>query len=232
MAAMLMFAAMLGLVWPAASPEPLVLQPGPGARMRHASIGGTLWFGTVPVGLLLVLADPLSGIVTATGGPIVWWWQRRRHTEGLKRARREAAPETLDLLSIAVGSGLTVPGAMQLVIDAGPAAVTEAFRAVLARSASGQPLARALPGLSDDLGDAYHPMVMALIASVRDGAPLGQLLMRLGDNARLSRRRRAEERAGRLPVAMMFPLAVCSMPAVLVGTVVPLVVVGLRSTTF
>lgn len=233
MTAILMFGATLAFMWPAVSPKPLRSQTLPSTRrQRTAAWRDSLWFVSVPIGLLLVLADPMSATVIAAGGPIAWWWQRRRRAEDLKRARREAVPETLDLVSIAVGSGLTVHRALQLVADIGPAPVQMTFGTVLARSSSGQPLARALPGLSDDLGEAYHPLVMALIASVRDGAPLGQLLMRLGDNSRLSRRRRAEERARRLPVVMMFPLALCSMPAVLVGTIVPLVVVGFRSTTF
>jgi tight adherence protein C len=191
-----------------------------------------VWFATIPVGLAIALEDPLAGVTVVLAGPTAQWWHGRRQTEDVKRARREAVPETLDLITIAVGSGLTVHGAIQLVADVGPGVVRNAFEAVLGRSSSGQPLARALPGLSDELGEAYQPMVTALIASVRDGAPLGQLLARLGDNARLSRRRRAEERARRLPVVMMFPLAVCSMPAVLVGTIVPLVVVGFRSAAF
>ncbi len=232
MAPLLMLAAVLAFLWPSPSPEPLVATTRTAGRTRRSPTGESLWFVTVPIGLALVAADPLSAVMIAAGGPIAWWWQRRRRAEDVKRARRDAVPETLDLISIAVGAGLTVNGGLLLVKDVGPMAVRQSFGQVLDRSASGQPLARVLPGLSDDLGDAYHPLVMALVASVRDGAPLGQLLMRLGDNARVSRRRRAEERARRLPVVMMFPLALCSMPAVLVGTIVPLVVVGFRSTAF
>lgn len=165
-------------------------------------------------------------------GPTGWWWQGRRNSEEIKRLRRQALPETLDLLAIAIASGTTVAGAMQLVRTEGPSPVRDAFNRVLLRASSGQPLATALTGLSDDLGESYHPLAAVLISSVRDGAPLVQILERLGDQSRLSRRRRAEERARRLPVLMMFPLALCSMPAVLVGTVVPLVVVGFRSTSF
>lgn len=199
-----------------------------GPSKRHA-MRDEVWLLLSPVGLFLALRAPVSGILVAACGPALWWFRGRQRLARDQRAKRDALPEVLDLVAMAVGAGLTVSSAMQLARDEGPDAVRLAFGSVLARSDAGLPLARALPNLFDDLGESYDQLVTALVSSVRDGAPLADLLARLGDNARMSRRRRAEERGRRLPVVMMFPLSVCSMPAVLIGTIVPVAIVGFRS---
>jgi hypothetical protein len=55
------------------------------------------------------------------------------------------------------------------------------------------------------------------------------LLTRLGAEARSARRIQAEIRARRLPVQLLFPLVVCSLPALLVGAVLPLLLLSFRS---
>ena len=226
------FTAVAGLMWPARAGKPTAIQPHRAPAQVSWLSADRRWMIVTGIGIAVIPLDAVSGVAIVLCGPTGWWWQGRRNSEEIKRLRRQALPETLDLLAIAIASGTTVAGAMQLVRTEGPSPVRDAFNRVLLRASSGQPLATALTGLSDDLGESYHPLAAVLISSVRDGAPLVQILERLGDQSRLSRRRRAEERARRLPVLMMFPLALCSMPAVLVGTVVPLVVVGFRSTSF
>jgi len=53
-------------------------------------------------------------------------------------------------------------------------------------------------------------------AATRLGAPLAELLVLQADALREAERRRAEGRARRLPVLMMFPLAFCVLPALLI----------------
>lgn len=185
----------------------------------------------MPIGFVLATRDPLWGVLVALCGPALWWFRSRQRLAKDLRAKRDALPEVLDLVAISVGAGMTIAGAIRLARSEAPVAVRSGFSSVLALSNAGVPLERALPRLFDDLGESYNQLVAALVGSVRDGAPLAELLNRLGDNARTSRRRRAEERGRRLPVVIMFPLAVCSMPAVLIGTIVPVVIVGLRSTS-
>ena len=59
--------------------------------------------------------------------------------------------------------------------------------------------------------------VAALVrAATRFGAPLSELLVTQADALRASDRRRAEAQARRLPVLMLFPLAFCILPALLI----------------
>lgn len=53
-------------------------------------------------------------------------------------------------------------------------------------------------------------------AATRLGAPLAELLVLQADALREAERRRAEARARRLPVLMMFPLTFCVLPALLI----------------
>lgn len=227
--AVVMFSAVAVACWPQRGLSQKLFVGSRSRTRKPLEISNQIWLGLVPVGLLIVPFDPFSGSLLAVCGPVAWWFACRGKAQALYRARRDALPETLDLISIAVASGLTVASAIELVSEEGPNPVRAAFASILSRSDSGMPLARALPPMSDELGESYHQLVVAFVSSVRDGAPLGDLLNRLGDHSRVSRRRRAEERSRRLTVLMLFPLAACSMPAVLIGTAVPVVVVAIRS---
>ena len=64
---------------------------------------------------------------------------------------------------------------------------------------------------------APEARVAAIVsAATRLGAPLAELLVLQADSLRESERRRAEARARRLPVLMMFPLTFCVLPALLI----------------
>jgi Flp pilus assembly protein TadB len=59
--------------------------------------------------------------------------------------------------------------------------------------------------------------VAALVsAATRFGSPLAEMLVTQADVLRSSERRRAEAQARRLPILMLFPLAFCVLPALLV----------------
>jgi tight adherence protein C len=146
-----------------------------------------------------------------------------------RRARRRAAraladglPEVLDLLALAVGAGLTVPLAVTAVGRRAQGPVAEALADAVEGARQGQRLADALDSAGSRLGAEARPLFGALAASERYGAPLGPSLDRQAAEARADRRRRAEERARRVPVLLLFPLVLCVLPAFGLLTVVPL----------
>ncbi|MBA3267134.1 MAG: type II secretion system F family protein, partial [Acidimicrobiia bacterium] len=81
-------------------------------------------------------------------------------------------------------------------------------------------------------GEAVRPLVAALVASERYGAPLVASLERLADEVRRDRRRRAEEAARKVPVKLLFPLVTCTLPAFGLLTVAPLIASAVRSLRF
>ena len=56
------------------------------------------------------------------------------------------------------------------------------------------------------------PLITALVASDLEGTPLVPALERLAAEARLDRRRRAEEAARKVPVELLFPSCVAPCP--------------------
>lgn len=147
----------------------------------------------------------------------------RRRLEDIERSAADVA----DLLLVVLGSGAGVLDGVRWVADRGPRPTRPAFAHVLERIAGGEPLVTALRVLPDELGGPYRAMAVALTAAVRDGTPTSALLLRLGDEARASRHREVERTARSLPVHLLFPLVLCSLPSVVIGAVLPLVLVSI-----
>ena len=82
---------------------------------------------------------------------------------------------------------------------------------------------------SQRLGEPVRPLSSALIASERYGVPLTASLERLADEVRRDRRRHAEAAARRVPVKLLFPLVFCSLPALALLSVAPLIAGALRA---
>jgi tight adherence protein C len=78
-----------------------------------------------------------------------------------------------------------------------------------------------------DLRDMRR-LAAALERGQRLGAPLADQLRRLARDVRDERRARAEERARRAPVLMLFPLVFLILPAFVLAAVIPAVVVATR----
>lgn len=149
------------------------------------------------------------------------------------RRRRDDADRELawlvDALSVALSSGLNLVMALDAVARRSSGPVSGALRDVLARMAHGSRLADALDAVTEVRGEALRPLTAVLAHADRYGTPIGDALARLVDDLRRRRQRRAEERARRIPVKLLFPLVLCILPAFGLLTVAPLVAGGLRS---
>jgi len=175
----------------------------------------------VLAGVVSVVLGPLVAVVVAVLvvlAPAVRSRGRRRRAE---RVVRGVLPDVVDLFRLAAGSGLSVHQAVAAVADRAPEPVGACLRSAVRRAAMGERLGDALDAL-EVLGDPARPLQSALTASARYGSPLGSTLERVGEDARMLRRREAEERARRLPVQLLFPLVVCVLPAFGLLAVVPL----------
>jgi tight adherence protein C len=171
-----------------------------------------------------LLIEPPMALVVALG----WWglprWRRRRDAARFRWEVVAGLPEAADLLALAVGGGLTVPLALSTAARWSTGPVGAALREADRRVALGARTVDVLEALPARLGDPVRPLAAALLASERYGAPLAESLDRVAREARLERRRGAEERARRVPVLLLFPLVLCVLPAFALLTVVPLLV--------
>jgi tight adherence protein C len=150
--------------------------------------------------------------------------QRRARAQALA----DALPGALDSCAVVLGAGGTIADALSALATSGPEPLRTAAVRARARSASGARLDDALRWLQAELGPPAQPLTGALLLAREQGGPVGLTLARLASEATGSRRRQGELRARRLPVALLVPLVTCSLPAVILGAVVPLAVVALR----
>ena len=183
-----------------------------------------------------VLAAAATFVVLAPAAPVVgaavWAWPALGERRRRRRARAELLrhlPEVADLLVLAVGAGLTVPLAVAAVARRAPGPLAPALGQVISEVSLGRRLADALDDVPARLGEDVRPLISALVASDRYGAPLLDSLVRLSVELRADRRRRAEEAARRVPVKLLFPLVFCTLPAFALLTVAPLIAGALRS---
>lgn len=140
---------------------------------------------------------------------------------------RNAMPETLEVLAMAISTGMPIERSVDFVVRVGPDPARAAFDAAARQLGAGSSRRAVLSSLADQADGLYSPLVEVLLAAERDGAPVALVLDRLANEARRAYRNAAEERARRTPVLLLAPLMLCSLPAVLIGSVVPFVVLTL-----
>jgi Flp pilus assembly protein TadB len=151
--------------------------------------------------LLLAVAFEVAGAV--------WLWRIVRAT-----APVPDLATFLDAVVVGLDAGLTFERALAGLLERAPklARAREARR-LLADLSLGVPLATALRSFASRPEEARVGALV--VASARFGSPLAQLLVLQADALRTSERHRAEALARRLPILMLFPLALCILPALL-----------------
>jgi tight adherence protein C len=193
--------------------------PAADARLGRAALAAVLVLPVVP------LLAPAAGAATWAFG--AWRGRQRRRAEA--DLIRRGLPEVVDLFVVGIGAGLNVPLALRAIGPLCPAPFADALRSTVTHTEMGMRTADALEALPQRLGEPVRPLSSALIASERYGVPLTASLERLADEVRRDRRRHAEAAARRVPVKLLFPLVFCSLPALALLSVAPLIAGALRA---
>lgn len=190
-------------------------------KVLGAAIGGTF-------GLLLLLASPgrltfllFLGLI-AIGFFAVDVVLSRRADEHRKAVER-SLPDVLDQMTICVGAGLGLEGAIARTAATNrDDAFGQELGNVLRDLRVGMTRTEALTAMADrvDLQE-LRTVVRAIIQSDRAGVPVGRVLRVQAEEVRERRRVRAEERAMKMPVKMVFPLVLCVLPALFVVVLGP-----------
>ncbi len=184
----------------------------------HALVGGAAL--ALPVAAVaLGPFGAMAGLVTVVG---VVAARRRARRRARDMAVERGLPEVIDLLALVVGAGRPVAVALADICPRVPEPFRSELSVVVRRAEAGEPFAESVRRLHGTLGPRVAAIVHAVVAAETDGAPLQPALVRAGDEAHRRRRVRAEEAARRVPVAMLFPLVFCILPAFCLLTVVPL----------
>jgi tight adherence protein C len=191
--------------------------------------------GAVMLGIGIGLVSLVSGIVSVKMGlgmlfilPVLGglgpsYWLRHRI-----KARREQVtddlPDLLDLMTISVAAGLGLEQAMQVSCARFESPVCHELRLTLREMELGLSRHDALENmkLRTDIDDL---VTFSVVLSQADalGLPIGRVLQAQADEMRDKRRQRAREKAAKVPVKILFPLALCFLPAILIIVVGPMV---------
>lgn len=184
------------------------------------------------VAALLFPFQPVLGVIVLAGGWLGAWWGGRTAARRRLAAVEGDLPASTDLLAVALLSGCPFSAAVQAVAEVHRGAVADGWRVVMHRVGLGGVLDEELRSWGDGAGPHGARLVETLLTARRSGAAVGPALRRLAADQRELVRRRAEERARRLPVLLLLPLATCVLPAFVLVAVVPVAIAGAGSIAF
>ncbi|MGE0877147.1 MAG: type II secretion system F family protein [Acidimicrobiia bacterium] len=173
---------------------------------------------------------PVAPLLSALVPPVFAWrvWSKRRRRQQQRSALVSALPDLVDLVAIGASAGYSLPQLVEAITPKVPAVFGDGFAAVRRDVERGVRYADALAErLPAACGDPIRPLVAALVHHDRYGTPLAAPLAVVAAEVRADRRRRAETAARRLPVKLLFPLVLCTLPAFALLTIVPLVLSSL-----
>ena len=138
---------------------------------------------------------------------------------------RKALPETLDLLAIAVGAGMGLEAAIDLVIERLPGALGDEFFRVLQELQLGVSRKEAFASLRDRTEvDELSTFCLILTQADSLGTPMSQVLRSQAAEMRALRRQRAREQGAKTPVALLFPLLLGIFPALMLIVIGPAII--------
>ena len=195
------------------SPSPA--RPAARSPVSAKAVGFTL------AAVVALVIHPVLGMAM---GVLIWIGPYRRRAQLHRRKEAEIIdelPEAIDLLRLAVSSGLNVHLAVAAVGERLEGPVGLGLSEAIQQTRGGMRLGDALEPLPESVGEPLRPLVRVLIDGDRYGTELEPSLELLAADSRLMRRRRAEEQARRLPLRLLLPLVSCILPAFILLTLAP-----------
>ena len=134
-----------------------------------------------------------------------------------KREIQNGLPDAIDLLIVCIESGSGIDQALNRVAEelALPyPALARELEMISAETRAGKPRLEAFKNFAARTKvDDVRSLVAMLIQTDRFGTSIGQALRTHAETSRVKRRQRAEEKAAKLAVKLLFPLVFCLFPA-------------------
>ncbi len=146
--------------------------------------------------------------------PDVLTWNR-----GLKRQEevQKTLPDALDMLTVSVEAGLGFDAALHQVARNTDGPLSGEFFRVLQEMQIGKARSAAFRAMSQRTTVAdLRSFVAALVQADKLGIPIANVLREQAREMRLKRRQRAEEKAQKIPIKILFPMIFFIFPAMFV----------------
>ncbi len=209
--------------------KPLALPVFLGGRLAAA---GILFFYFVFVSVALGVSGQGSmflGVLGAAFGWVVPSFLLSVRVTKRQRAIQKLLPDAVDLLVICVEAGMGLNQALLRVAEemrhVGDDILTTEIGQMNLEVRAGTPRDQALMALSERTGVAdVRSLVTMLIQTERFGTSIADSLRIHAETMRVSRQQRTEEVAAKTTVKLVFPLALCILPALLVVILGPAII--------
>ena len=128
-----------------------------------------------------------------------------------------ALPDTMDLLTVSVEAGLGFDAALAHVRRQVPGPLSDEVGRMLQEIQLGMSRADAMRALADRTDvEELRGFVLAVIQADAFGISIGKVLRAQAKELRVKRRQRAEEKAMKVPIKLLFPLIFCILPAMFI----------------
>ena len=177
-----------------------------------------LFIGGGPLTLMGLVLAPVFGLVGFFLPDLLIY------NAGLKRQQKlqRAVPDTVDLLSVSMKAGLGFDGAIGRVAQSAEGPLSAEFGRYLHELRLGKSRQEALQALSDrsTVVDLQH-IVSSLAQADQLGVPVARVLEQQAKEMRVKRRQRAEEKAQKVTIKIVFPTILCVFPALFIAVIGP-----------
>lgn len=218
--------------WVAALDRRLVLAGRPPAWPVERVLVAKLFLGAAAflLGLISFAGNRTLGWLLVWGGMTALGYfapDLLLYSRGQERqvAIQKALPDTLDQMTIAVEAGLGFDSAMARAGQSGRGPLADEIVRTLQEVQIGVHRSTAMRNLADrtEQPDLRH-FVLAVIQAEAYGIAIADVLRTQAAEQRVKRRQRAEERAMKIPVKIIFPLILCILPALFIVIMGPAVI--------
>jgi len=167
-------------------------------------------------------------IVLALGGYVLPSFILDFKISARQKVIRNGLPDALDLLIVCLESGSSMDAAILRVSDelALPyPPLAEELKLLITETRAGKPRLEAFRNFAERTGvDDVRALVAMLVQTDRFGTSVSQALRTHAETSRTKRRQRAEERAAKIGVKLVFPLVFLLFPAFFVVTLGPAII--------
>lgn len=200
--------------------------PSPWTVERIMGVKGTALIIGAVLGLLYGGGLTLAGIVVSVGLAAGFFYLPDLLIYNLALKRQEVVAkglaEALDMLTICVEAGQGFDSALMRVAKNAEGPIAGEFARVISEIQIGKSRGEAFAALGDrvTLPDIKN-FVSAIVQADRLGLPIAAVLREQTSVMRLTRRQRAEEKAQKVTVKILFPMLLCIFPALFIVIIGP-----------
>ena len=186
-----------------------------------AGFGGAFLLLRVPYGFLFAVGAGIVGYMVPT-------YIVARRVRLRKKQIQNGLADCLDLLIVSLEAGLAIDQAILKCseeLEIAYPALSQELQLVIIETRAGKPRLEAFKNFAKRTQvDDVRALVAMLVQTDRFGTSVAMALRTHAEETRTKRRQRAEEKAAKLSVKLIFPLVFCLLPAFFVVSVGPAII--------